>query len=131
MNKAQRTKNEVENILNGYFKTSITEWHTDYNFTDNHGCDGYIFKSELAAVRFVYGWGLQNAIDFCNGACTDADWISILGGYVSERTAKRVIKKGDWEKVVKILVKNIGAIFFLSSYSGGITELSDGMYLYY
>ena len=132
MNKIQRTKIEVENILKESFKTSIEEWHTDYNFTDCHNCEGYIFKSELAAIRYIYGIGFQQFKDFCNGACTDEDWINILvGNGISKRKAKRVIENGDWGEVVHLMTKTEGAHFFLSEYSGRITELSDNRYLFY
>lgn len=131
MNKIQIRNADVENFVNGFSKHDVYEWITPNRFVDNHGFDGSIFKSECAANRYVLGIGLQNAMDYCNGACSDEDWISILSNYVSERVAKNAIKKGNWEKVVRIMLKGEGASFFLSDYSGRIHDLENGDLLYY
>ena len=130
MNKIQKRKIEVENIVMSMSKTKIEDWYTDYNFCDVCGFGGYIFKSELAAKRYVLGIGFQNAMDMCNGACSDEDWINILSNYTTERIAKKAIRNNDWEKVVKIMLKGEGASFFLSDYSGGYNYLDNGDLLY-
>ena len=131
MNKIQRLQSEVENFVMGFSHTEIEEWHCDNNFCDVCGFGGYIFKSEYAANRYVLGIGLQCAMDYCNGACSDEEWIGILSKYVSKRVAKNAIKKGNWEKVVRIMLKGEGAAFFLSDYSGKIHDLENGELLYY
>lgn len=131
MNKIQRMQSEVENFVQNTFHQKIYEWNCDNNFVDDHGFDGYIFKSELAAIRYVYGIGLQCAMDYVNGAMRDDEWINLLSNYVGKRTAKRVIENSKWDKVVKIMVENEGVSFFLSDYSGGVHYLESGDLLYY
>jgi len=69
--KFNQTQQEVINLLADRFHTEPTEWHTRGNFTDCHGCDGYIFKTEKAATRYIYGDGLQMFMDYCDGAATE------------------------------------------------------------
>ena len=130
--KANRMQqSEVENFVSNFSNSKVYDWITPKRFVDDHGCDGYIFKSELAAIRYIYGEGLQNAMDYCEGAMRDEDWIDLLSNYVSKRTAKNVIENGKWEKVVKIMVRNEGESFFLSDYSGRVHDLENGDLLYY
>ena len=127
-----KIKEEVTQLLADRFQTAPEEWHTDQNFTDGHGCEGYIFKSERAAVRYVYGTGLQNAIDYCEGACSEENWINILIGQgFTKRQASKAVNTGNWKKVVKMMTQTQGPRFFLSDYSGQINSLSDGSLLYY
>ena len=131
MNKNQRTRNEVSKLVEKRSGNKIYEWFTNYNFVDENGFDGYIFKDHEAAVRYIYGIGLQDCIDTCDGACTDADWINILSGYCGKEHAEEIIKNGKWKEVVKVMTENEGPSFFLSPYSGGVDFLSDGRLLYY
>lgn len=127
-----KIKEEVTQLLADRFHTTPVEWHTDQNFSDGHGCDGYIFKSERAAVRYIYGTGLQICMDYCEGACTEEDWINILTkeGF-TKKQASKAVNSGNWKKVVKMLTQTQGPRFFLSEYSGQINALSDGSLLFY
>ena len=130
--KFNQTQQEVISLLADRFQTEPTEWHTRGNFTDCHGCDGWIFKSEKAATRYIYGDGLQIFMDYCNGACTEEDWLNILmaSGF-KKSTVKKVLHEGDWKKVVRMMTQTAGPRFFLSQYSGQVNTLSDGSLLYY
>lgn len=130
--KSPQLQQEVTQLLADRFKTEPTEWHTRNNFTDCHGCDGWIFKTERAAVRYIYGEGLQMFIDSVNSACSEEEWLKILtaSGF-KKKSVTRVLKEGDWKKVVKMMTQTQGPRFFLSEFSGQVNELSDGSLLYY
>ena len=95
--KSPRLQEEVTNFLAEHFQTEPVEWTSRNNFFDGHGCDGFIFKSERAATRYIYGDGLQIFMDYCNGACTEEDWLNILmaSGF-KKSTVKKVLHEGDW-----------------------------------
>lgn len=132
MNKIQRMQNDAAEFIKNRFNENVYEWMCENSFVDPHGFDGYLFKSELAAKRYVLGIGMQCAIDSCNGAVSGSDWINILMGCgLSKRVATKVIEKEDWERVVKTMLNQYGAAWFLSSYSGQIHDLDCGMLLYY
>ena len=132
MRTKNNTKNEVETIV-ANFGSSIEEWVSPTSFIDEHGCDGYIFKSNKAAVNSIlYGENKQNALDYVSGALTDEDWIQyLINGGVDEKIAKKIIKDHNWYKVVKIIVETSGPEWFLANYSGKIHFLNNGSLLYY
>ena len=130
--KSPRLQEEVNNFLADHFGMEPVEWYSRNNFVDGCNCEGWIFKSEKAATRYIYGDGLQMFMDFCDGACTEEDWINILikQGF-TKRQASKVINEKDWKKVVRMMTQTEGPRFFLSQYSGQVNTLSDGSLLYY
>ena len=123
-------QNEVESLLSEYFGSGC-EWYTANTFDGCCGCSGHVFRSELAAVRYIYGEGLQMYMDYCDSACTESDWINILSKYYSRKKAERVINAHNWAEVVRMMTKAEGPAFFLSEYSGRVNELSNGYLLYF
>jgi len=132
MNKIQRMQNEVEQFLMSEFDEKVYHWITPHNFVDECGFDGYIFKSDLAAIRYCLGTEMQNCIDYCDSAADKKDWLEILTQCGAKREkAKKELDNDNWEWVVRFMVKSNGAKFFLSSYSGRVTYMDNGMILYY
>lgn len=123
---------EVEQIVTS-MGSNIEEWLNDTRFVDQHGCDGYIFRNEKDAVNSIlYGDGHQNAIDLVDGAQSDEEWVNyLIKGGVDKNVARTVISKQDWDSVVKMIVREDGPEWFLSTYSGQVHNLSDGSLLYY
>lgn len=123
---------EVEQIVTS-MGSSIAEWINDTCFVDQHGCYGYIFRSEEDAVNSIlYGDDHQNAIDLVNGAQSDKEWVDyLIKGGIDKNVARAVISKQDWDSVVKMIVRKDGPEWFLSTYSGQVHHLSDGSLLYY
>ena len=125
MNKTQRIQNEATAYIAQTFKTAPTEWITPSRFVDGHGCDGYIFKSEQAARRYI----LKHLYEFgsdCESAMTDEDWISVLSaGGMRQGNARRIVSTGRWDKVARRILDTNGPEHFLSTYSGQVAWLDD------
>lgn len=130
--KKENIKQEVEEYVKS-LNSQVEEWITNNRFTDKHGCDGSIFKSEASARRsIISGDNRQNAIDYVNGAQTDEEWIDYLvKGGVDRKKAESIINKEQWGKVVNIIVDTDGPEWFLAQYSGSVHSLSNGYLLYY
>jgi hypothetical protein len=116
--------------------TGNITWGSDNYFcNDADGCNGSVYKSEEEARRSILsptGDNHQNALDFVEDAMGDEEWIGFLENCgINRRTAEKIISGGNWKKVVEIVVKNEGAKFFLSTYSGGTFELGNGYIVYF
>lgn len=125
MNKTQRLQQHVTAYIADNFNQKPYEWLTSNRFVDHHGCDGYIFKNERAARRYVLGDIHEKGFE-CESACSDDDWINILQGIgMSKRYARETVEKGRWEKVARRMLDAYGPSYFLSTYSGQVAILDD------
>ena len=126
----KKMQKEVTDYIAETFGTKPFEWYNNH-FQDCHGCDGYIFKSELAARRYV----LRNIHEYgslCQSACSDQAWVDILVGVgMREHDARRVVKNGRWEAVARKMLGANGPSYFLSTYSGSVSVMDNGSLLYY
>ena len=129
-------KSMVENFLKSknMYDPPI-EWINDNTFTDRHGFDGHIYSSIEDAYNDIVspdGDEHQNAIDSLDGAQSEEDWIDyLIHGGVDPNKARKVIMSHDWDAVIKIIIKEAGPEWFLSSYSGQVYDLDDGSLLFY
>lgn len=127
----KKLQKEVIEYIADTYNQEPYEWLTDNRFVDHHGCDGYIFKSELGARRYI----LSDIYEFgslCESAMSDEDWISMLVAMdMRECNARRIVKSGQWEKVARKMLDYCGPSHFLSTYSGQVAIMSDCSLLYY
>lgn len=127
----KRTQKEVTAYLAETYNQKPYEWLTDNRFVDHHGCDGYVFKSELAARRYILGDIHEKGCE-CEGAMSDADWICLLiATGMRKHDATRIVNEGMWEKVARKMLDCYGPSYFLSTYSGSVSVMSDSCLLYY
>lgn len=121
---------EVTDYIAETYGTKPFEWY-DNHFQDYHGADGYIFKNERAARRYILG-DIEEFGSGCESAMADNDWIAFLVGCdMREHDARRMVKSGRWDKVARRVLDALGPSHFLSTYSGTVAVLSDGSLLYY
>lgn len=127
----KKIQQEVVEYIAETFNQEPYEWLTDNRFVDHHGCDGYIFKSELAARRYILS-DIHEYGSECEGAMGDEDWICLLVGTgMRECDARRIVESGQWEKVARKMLDSCGPSHFLSTYSGQVATMSDSSLLYY
>ena len=107
------------------------EWRSPNHFQDYHGFDGYIFKSEQAARRYVLRW-IDEYGSECENAASKDTWIDVLAGIgMTLRGATNLVKRGNWTGVARRMLNACGAAYFLATYGGKVEELSNGSLLYY
>lgn len=125
MNKIQRIQQEVTTYIAETYNTKPYEWLTGNRFVDHHGCDGYVFKNERAARRYILS-DLHEFGSDCESAMTDEDWISVLSaGGMRQGNARRIVSTGRWDKVARRMLDTNGPEYFLSTYSGQVAWLDD------
>lgn len=134
-NENMDVKSEVEQFVqefsNGH---QIEQWLSDNRFVDDHGFDGYIFNDEMEAEESILnGENHQNAIDYVDGATTEEEWIQMLDKHSKAGTqyVTNIVRQGQWDKVVELILQIDGPAFFLAPYSGKTHDLSNGQILYY
>lgn len=128
-------KSEVEAFVrefsNGH---QIEQWLSENSFVDDHGFDGHIFNDEIEAEESILnGENHQNAIDYVNGATSEEEWIQMLDKHSKAGTqyVTNIVRQGQWDKVVELILQIDGPAFFLAPYSGKTHDLSNGQILYY
>lgn len=122
---------EVTEYISETYNQEPYVWLCSNRFVDHHGNDGYIFKSEYAARRYILG-DIEEKSAECESAMSDEDWIAFLVGCDKrESIARRWVESGRWDKVVRCVLNTYGPSFVLNTYSGTVSVLSDGSLLYY
>ena len=126
----EKMKQEVTAYIAETYGTKPFEWYNNH-FQDYHGADGYIFKNERAARRYILG-DIREYGSTCQSAVSDEDWVRMLVGIdMREHNARRMVKEGRWDRVARRMLDYYGPSFFLSTYSGSVSVMSDGSLLYY
>ena len=126
----KKMQKEVTHYIAETFGTKPFEWYNNH-FQDNHGCDGYIFKSELAARRYVLS-DIHEHGNLCQSVFNDHAWVNMLVGVgMRKHDARRIVMNGRWETVARKMLDAHGPSFFLSTYSGSVSVMDDGSLLYY
>lgn len=125
-------KQEVEEYVHA-MGSQIEQWSCDYVFVDKHGCNGFIYNNEEEAKQSVLnGEEHQNAMDYVKDAQSPEDWIGYLvEGGIDENQAINMVRNGDWNGIVNVIVDKEGPEWFLSQYSGQVHELTNGQLLYF
>lgn len=122
---------EVIEYVAETYNRSPYEWLCSNRFVDHHGADGYIFKNERAARRYILG-DIKEYGSMCESIMSDEDWIIFLIDCdMRECNARRLVKIGRWDRVARRVLDTCGPSYFLSTYSGTVAVLSDGSLLYY
>lgn len=126
----KKMQKEVTDYIAETFGTNPFEWYNNH-FQDYHGADGYIFKSELAARRYVLR-DIREYGSMCQSAYSDQAWVDMLVGIgMREHDARRIVKDGRWETVARKMLGAYGPSYFLSTYSGSVSMMDSGNLLYY
>lgn len=131
MRVSKAIQREVTEYISETYNQEPYEWLCGNRFVDHHGADGYIFKNERAARRYILG-DIEEQGSECESAMSNEDWIAFLVGCdMRECNARRMVNSGRWDRVARKVLDTCGPSHFLSTYSGTVAVLSDGSLLYY